>query len=124
MSDGEADWDSCAPEELTSQQGTQQYEEMRKIQRENKARVFREGKERRKKLMQKLTSKHLQKGQVTSDKAIIETHEKSHDNKGMLLDDIVKLLAAREKIVFTSDSEDDKSEKKAASRKRSQKKLG
>ncbi|XP_073018812.1 uncharacterized protein [Primulina eburnea] len=124
MSDGEVDWDSDAPEEFTSQQGMQQDEEIRKIQRENKARVFREGKERRKKLAQKLTPKSLPKGQETSDKAIIETHEESHVNKGMLPDDIVQLLAAREKIVFTSDSEDEKSEKKPASRKRRPKKYG
>ncbi|KZV54403.1 hypothetical protein F511_09718 [Dorcoceras hygrometricum] len=121
---GEVDGDSDAPEEFTLQQGLQQDEEIRKIQRENKARVVREGKERRKKLAQKLTPKLLPKGQETSDKTIIETHEESDDNKGMLPDDIVKLLAAREKITFTSDSEDEKSEKKPASRKRRPKKSG
>ncbi|XP_073128084.1 uncharacterized protein [Henckelia pumila] len=124
MSNGEVDWESDAPEEFTSQQGMQQDEEIRKIQRENKARVFREGKDRRKKLAQKLTPKSLPKGQETGDSTIMETHEESHDNKGMLPDDIVKLLAAREKIVFTSDSEDEKTEKKPASRKRRPKKSG
>ncbi|KAL6507414.1 hypothetical protein OROGR_023609 [Orobanche gracilis] len=112
------DSDSDAPEEFTAQQGIQLDEEIRRVQTENKTRVAREGKERRRKWAQKLTPRSLPKEESTKNEIESETHEESQDNKGMLPDDIVKLLAAGEKKVFTSDSEDEKDEKKPASKKR------
>ncbi|GFQ01925.1 hypothetical protein PHJA_002336400 [Phtheirospermum japonicum] len=125
MPDKEMDSDSDAPEEFTAHQGMQQDEELRKVQRENKARVAREGKERRRQRAQKLTPRSLPKeGKSKKDETETETHEDSEGNKGMLPDDIVKLLAANEKKVFTSDSEDEQVDKKPASKKRKPKKSG
>ncbi|XP_057768441.1 uncharacterized protein LOC130988576 [Salvia miltiorrhiza] len=107
--------DSDAPEEFTSEQGMQQDEEIRQVQKENKARVVREVKERRRQWAQKLTPRPLPKKIITEHET--ETKEESLVNKGMLPDDIVKLLAEREKKVFTSDSEDEKVEKKPKKRK-------
>lgn len=104
-------------------QGMQQDEEIRKVQRENKSRVVREVKERRRQWAQKLTPR-LPKEKGTKDETENETTEESLVNKGMLPDDIVKLLTEREKKVFTSDSEDEKVEKKSASKKRKSKKSG
>ncbi|KAL6521636.1 hypothetical protein OROGR_018205 [Orobanche gracilis] len=112
------DSDSDAPEEFTAQQGIQLDEEIRRVQTENKTRVAREGKERRRKWAQKLTPRSLPKEENPKNEIESETPEESQDNKGMLPDDIVKLLAAGEKKVFTSDSEDEKDEKKPASKKR------
>ncbi|GER33177.1 AAR2 protein family [Striga asiatica] len=120
MSDKEMESDSDAPEVFSVRQGMQQDEEIRKVQRENKARVVREVKERRRKWAKNLTPKPLPKERSTIDESETktETNEDSQGNNGMLLDDIVKLLAAREKIVFTSDSEDEKVEKRGTSKKR------
>ncbi|CAA0832318.1 Unknown protein [Striga hermonthica] len=126
MSDKEMESDSDAPEVFTVRQGMQQDEEIRKVQRENKARVVREVKERRRKWAKNLTPKPLPKKRSIKDETETktETYEDSQGNNGMLPDDIVKLLAAREKIVFTSDSEDEKVEKKGTSKKRKLKKSG
>lgn len=62
-------------------------------------RVVREGKEKRKKWAEKLTPKPAQKDVSIEDAMDIESEEESPDNKGMLPDEIVKLLAAREKYV-------------------------
>ncbi|KAH6806504.1 hypothetical protein C2S53_013047 [Perilla frutescens var. hirtella] len=115
---------SDEPEEFTSEQGMQQDEDIRKVQKENKARVVREVKERRRQWAQKLTPRSLPKEESTKHETENETREESLVNKGMLPDDIVKLLAEREKKVFTSDSEDEKVEKKSASKKRKSKKHG
>ncbi|KAL1563258.1 hypothetical protein AAHA92_05745 [Salvia divinorum] len=112
-----ADYDSDGPEEFTSEQGMQQDEEIRKVQKENKARVVREGKERRRQWAQNLTPRSLPKKEITEHEMENETREESLVNKGMLPDDIVKLLAEREKKVFSSDSEDEKVEKKSKRRK-------
>ncbi|KAF9608884.1 hypothetical protein IFM89_011922 [Coptis chinensis] len=53
-----------------------------------------------------------------------EPHEAAAVKHGMLPTDIVNLLAAREKQVFLSDSEDDKNEEKPAPRKKKQKHYG
>ncbi|KAH6826847.1 hypothetical protein C2S53_013045 [Perilla frutescens var. hirtella] len=116
--------ESDAPEEFTSEQGMQQDEDIRKVQKENKARVVREVKERRRQWAQKLTPRSLPKEESAKHETENETREESLVNKGMLPDDIVKLLAEREKKVFTSDSEDEKVEKKSASKKRKSKKHG
>ncbi|KAL7094546.1 hypothetical protein ACP275_11G110400 [Erythranthe tilingii] len=127
MSDKEIDSETDAPEEFSVQQGMQQDEEITKVQREHKARVVRESKERRRQWAQKLTPKPVPKEESTKDEPETEAQEEEPskgNNNGMLPDDIVKLLAAREKKVFTSDSEDEKDEDKAASKKRRLKKSG
>ncbi|KAL2499749.1 hypothetical protein Adt_25299 [Abeliophyllum distichum] len=125
----EVDSDSGAPEEFTVQQGIQQDEEIRKVQRENKARVVREGKQRRRKWAEKLTPRPSRRDGRTINKSKTETNEESLDNEGMLPDDVVQHLAANEnaanqKKVFSSDSEDEKAEKKNASRKKRTKDSG
>lgn len=116
MARREEDSDSDAPEEFTLEQGIQQDKEITKARRENKARVVREGKERRRQWAQKITPRPSR-----GDKSIqndSETPQESDDNRGMLPDDIVKLLASQEKKVFLSDSEEEKTEKGRPSRKK------
>ncbi|XP_061374489.1 uncharacterized protein LOC133316723 [Gastrolobium bilobum] len=121
MSDRE-DNDSDAPEEFTAEQGIQQDEEIRKIQRENKARVVRERKERRRKLAQSRPSKADENSQDVSG---TEPQQESNTAAGFLPDNIVQMLAAREKQVFLSDSDEEKDEMKpTASRKKKSKKSG
>ncbi|XAR57844.1 hypothetical protein NMG60_11026126 [Bertholletia excelsa] len=127
MSERDEGSDSDAPEEFTSEQGQQQDVEIRKAQRENKSRVVREGKERRRKRAQQNTPKQRRSDESIQDFAKTETNEESNYNRGMLPNEIVKLLAAREKQVFASDSEEEKEEKtmkSGAQRKRGQKALG
>ncbi|KAI5665862.1 hypothetical protein M9H77_15715 [Catharanthus roseus] len=124
MSGRGEDSDSDAPEEFTSQQVIAQDEEITKVQKENKARVLREGKERRRKWAEKLTPKPVQEEESIEDSKEIESQEEFRDNKGMLPDEIVKLLAAREKKVFSSDSEDEKPKKTTTSKKKRTKKSG
>ncbi|XP_052196794.1 uncharacterized protein LOC127804102 [Diospyros lotus] len=111
MSGREEDSDSDAPEEFTSEQGLEQDAEIRKVQMENKARVVREGKERRRQWAQKKTPRKPQSEEVVQEAVEIETNQEPHDNRGMLPNDIVKVLAAREKQVFLSDSEEEKEKK-------------
>ncbi|KAI3500534.1 hypothetical protein L1887_36356 [Cichorium endivia] len=110
---GREDSDSDAPEEFTAEQAIQKDEEIRTIQKENKARVLREVKERRRKWAEKLTPRAKKSIQDTEE---TETQHQASENKGMLPDDIVKLLAANEKKVF-SESEDENSEKKPRKKK-------
>ncbi|KAG8367037.1 hypothetical protein BUALT_Bualt16G0030800 [Buddleja alternifolia] len=124
MSNREVDSDSDAPEEFTLQQGMQQDEEIRKVRTESKSRAVREVKERRRQWAQKLTPRALPKEECNKDETEIEKHEESQNDKGMLSDDIVKLLADREKKVFTLESEDEEAVKKPMSKKRRPKKSG
>ncbi|XP_075653283.1 uncharacterized protein LOC142623717 [Castanea sativa] len=118
-----SDNDSDAPEELTYEQGAQQDEEIRKVQKENKTRVVREEKERRRKWAQNLTPRPSRKGESAKDAKEAETQE-SIGNDGMLPNDIVNVLAAREKKVFLSDSDDEKAEVKPTKRKKKSKTSG
>ncbi|KAI3452090.1 hypothetical protein Pfo_008755 [Paulownia fortunei] len=143
MSDSEVDSNSGAPEEFTSQQvrtiisyetnfiywkfsgnyssffssafsrDATRRRDKRSPEKKKKARVVCEGKER-----------HTQWEDPSKDETETETHEEAKDNKEMLPDDGAKLLAACEKKVLTSDYEDQKAEKKPASRKRRPKKSG
>lgn len=115
MSDRE-DYDSDAPEEFTAEQGVLQEEEIAKIQKENKARVLREGKQRRRKWAQRITPRPSKKEESISYVPEFETFQESQSDMGMLPDNIVQMLAAREKQVFSSDSEDEKPEVKPTSR--------
>lgn len=117
-------YDSDAPEELTAEQGLQQDEEIRKVQKESKARILREGKERRRIWAQRKTPRPSRVGEDIQDVAKIELEKESSGRAGMLPSDIVEMLAAQEKQVFFSDSEDEKTEVKPASRKKKKKSSG
>ncbi|KAF5766227.1 hypothetical protein HanRHA438_Chr15g0725191 [Helianthus annuus] len=108
------DSDSDAPEEFTAEQAIQKDEEITTIQKQNKARIAREVKERRRKWAEKLTPRQPRPNKNVPDE---EEETETPSNKGMLPDDIVKLLAANEKKVFSSESEDEKSEKKPRKKK-------
>lgn len=118
------DDDSDAPEEFTFHQALQQDEEIRKVQQQSKARVQRERKERRKKLVERLTPRPKSKveasdgeDEMVEDEEEADANKQSQVNTGMLPNDIVNLLAAREKQVFLSDSEDEKEERKPKKKK-------
>ncbi|KAK9285518.1 hypothetical protein L1049_024712 [Liquidambar formosana] len=118
------EYDSDAPEEFTSEQGVQLDEEIRKVQKENKARVVREGKERRRQWAKRKTPRSSKGGETVEDVIETETHQQSVGSGGMLPNDIVKLLATREKQVFLSDSEEEKAEEKPSSRRKRAKSSG
>ncbi|KAL4369199.1 hypothetical protein GQ457_05G013200 [Hibiscus cannabinus] len=124
MSDREEDYDSDAPEEFTNQQGIKQDEKIRKIQKENKARVLREGKERRRLWAQRKTQRQSAKVENGQEDAEAEIDEESQAKKGMLPTDIVEMLASREKQVFLSDSEDEKAKVDPTPKKRKKKNTG
>ncbi|XP_068653221.1 uncharacterized protein [Aristolochia californica] len=123
----DSDDGSDAPEEFTTEQGIRQDGEIKKIQWENKTRVAREAKEKRRKWA-------LRKTQVegeTVSKAISEPElpqeEEEEDQEGMhgmLPKHIVDVLAAREKQIFHSDSEDELIDKKNRLKKRKTRKSG
>ncbi|GLU13649.1 hypothetical protein SLE2022_302730 [Rubroshorea leprosula] len=118
------DYDSDAPEEFTQEQGVQQDEEIRKVVKENKARAVREGKERRRLWAQKKTPKKSKEVNNVKDVVEAETEDEPRANIGMLPTNIVEMLAAREKQVFLSDSEDENSEEKPRKRKKKHKSSG
>ncbi|TXG59540.1 hypothetical protein EZV62_014113 [Acer yangbiense] len=126
MSNREKDYDSDAPEEFTAEQLD---EEIQKVQKDNKARVVREGKERRRLWAQRKTPRSSKRGEDKQgegiqDVAETEPEKESTANVGMLPSDIVELLASREKQVFLSDSEDEKAEVKRNPRKKKKKSSG
>ncbi|XP_030529681.1 uncharacterized protein LOC115740335 [Rhodamnia argentea] len=119
--------DSDAPEELTAEQAFHRDEEIRKIQEDNKARVTREGKARRRLWAQRKTprpSKRPIDGQEITENGTEEDGNESLERRGMLPNEIVTLLAAREKQVFLSDSEDERAESKPISQKKKVKRSG
>ncbi|WCJ31021.1 hypothetical protein M5689_012539 [Euphorbia peplus] len=124
MSDRE-DNDSDAPEEFTSEQAVKQDEELTKLHKENKTRVVREAKERRRQWAQKKTPRPPKVDE--SKQNVVESEpdqEEPLGTGGMLPNDIVELLAAREKKVFSSDSEDEKVESRSRPRKKKSKSSG
>uniref|UniRef100_A0A6N2LAH2 Uncharacterized protein n=1 Tax=Salix viminalis TaxID=40686 RepID=A0A6N2LAH2_SALVM len=127
MSDRE-DSESDAPEEFTAVQGIQQDEEIRRVQKESKARVVREAKEKRRRLAQRKTAQPPKVNESVLDvvEAEIETEsgKESLGSGGMLPSDIVQLLAAQEKKVFLSDSDDEKAEEKRLRKKKKCRSLG
>ncbi|TKY70522.1 hypothetical protein E2542_SST06812 [Spatholobus suberectus] len=124
MSDREGN-DSDAPEEFTTEQGIQQDEEIRRIQKENKARVVRERKERRRRWAQKITPRPSKAGEKSQDLSASEPQQESNTTSGFLPDNIVQMLAAREKQIFLSDINEEKDEiKPITSRKRKSRKSG
>lgn len=118
--------DSEAPEEFTAEEAMRQDEEIRRIRRENEARVAREKKERRRKWAQRFTPKPKPKKESTEEEPEeAETREELVDKKEMLPDEIVKFIATNQRKVFTSDSEDEKvEEKQPVIKKKKQKPFG
>ncbi|KAJ4843709.1 hypothetical protein Tsubulata_024555 [Turnera subulata] len=121
---GREDSDSDAPEEFTAEQGIQQYEDITRIQRENKARVARKAKEDRRKWAERKTPRSSKGHKAVQDVIDTEPEKEPTGAGGLLPADIVELLAAREKKMFLSDSEDEKVEAKRPSRKKKRKTSG
>ncbi|KAJ8634470.1 hypothetical protein MRB53_009315 [Persea americana] len=119
----ERDDDSDAPEELTAQQGIEQEEELRRVQKQNKIRVTQEGKERRRLWAQRKTQQSSAGGgaiEVSENKL----HQETQDTLEMLPNDIVDLLASREKQVFHFDSEDEITNNKPTPKKKKLRNVG
>ncbi|KAJ6916132.1 hypothetical protein NC652_018732 [Populus alba x Populus x berolinensis] len=143
---GREDSESDAPEEFTAEQGIQQDEEIRRVQKESKAScgiqnrcerstgwcktVVREAKEKRRRLAQRKTVQPPKVNESVRDvveaktETETETEKESLGSGGMLPSDIVQLLAAREKKVFLSDSEDENAEEKRLPKKKKCRSLG
>lgn len=127
---GREDSESDAPEEFSAEQGIQQDEEIRRVQKESKARVVREAKEKRRRLAQRKTAQPPKVNESVQDvveaktETETETEKESLGSGGMLPSDIVQLLAAREKKVFLSDSEDENAEEKRLPKKKKRRGLG
>ncbi|CAI0458531.1 unnamed protein product [Linum tenue] len=104
----DSDSESDAPEEFTAEQGIELDAEIRKIQKDNKSRVAREGKALRRKWAERKTPRPSKKGeQGVQDAVETKEDEESVAAKGMLPSNIVQQLAAREKKVFTTESDDE-----------------
>ncbi|KAF3438865.1 hypothetical protein FNV43_RR17140 [Rhamnella rubrinervis] len=97
--------------------GIRQDQEIRKVQKENKARIVREGKERRRLWALRKTPRPIQDVESVQDVTESETHSEPMASGSMLPNDIVELLTAREKQVFISDSEDEETEVKPKKKK-------
>lgn len=99
--------------------------QIRKVQKESKARVVRQEKERRRSWAQKRTPKPKEGSKVKEAVEIVAQEEPlAQAETGMLPSNVVEMLAAREKKVFQSDSEDEKVEEKPNKRKRKNKSSG
>ncbi|CAI0554328.1 unnamed protein product [Linum tenue] len=116
------DYDSDAPEEFTAEQGIELDAEIRKIQKENKSRIAREGKALRRKWAERKTPRPSKKGdegvQDTVETEDGDEEDGSLTAKGMLPSDIVQQLAAREKKVFFTESDDEDGNAKLPPRKK------
>ncbi|CAN6825240.1 hypothetical protein F2Q69_00008865 [Brassica cretica] len=103
-----------APEEFTQEQAQLEDAELRKIHRENKARVAREKKESRRRLAEKITPRKSRKVDTFDDIEEEEEHEEDPEalaNKGFLSKNIIDFLAEREKHKNSSDSEEEEANK-------------
>ncbi|XP_022947715.1 uncharacterized protein LOC111451498 [Cucurbita moschata] len=118
------DTDSDAPEEFTAEQGIQQDEEIRKVQKESSARVVREGKERRRQWAEKKTPRASKKSETVEDVAETPRHNDQVSKLGMLPSNLVQLLAEREKQVFSSDPGDEKPAAKSKTKRKKSKSSG
>ncbi|CAN8328210.1 unnamed protein product [Cochlearia groenlandica] len=133
MSENNKDHDSGsdsddAPEEFTQEQAKIEDAALRKIQRENKARVAREKKYSRKLMAEKITPRKSSKIETFED---VEEEEEEHEEdsgslakKGFLSKDIIDFLAEREKQKNGSGSEEDVEAGKDIRRKKKQKSSG
>ncbi|CAG7886123.1 unnamed protein product [Brassica rapa] len=124
--DHNSDSDSDGPpEEFTQEQAKVEDAALRRIQRENKARVAREKKESRRHLLEKITPKKSRKIETFEGEEETE-EEEDHEalaNKGFLSKNIIDFLAQREKLKNSSDSEQEEANKEHP-RKKKQKSSG
>ncbi|KAJ8431562.1 hypothetical protein Cgig2_025604 [Carnegiea gigantea] len=126
---GREDDDSDAPEEFTAEQVCVSLSvESDEAYLEE---VHREKKERRRKQAERLTPRpraqsiaHEDDDEMVEDDAGDDVTGQSQVNSGMLPNDIVNLLAAREKQVFLSDSDEEKMDKKPKQKKKKINKSG
>ncbi|KAF2541651.1 hypothetical protein F2Q68_00028702 [Brassica cretica] len=127
--DHNSDSDSDGPpEEFTQEQAKVEDAALRRIQRENKARVAREKKESRRHLLEKITPKKSRKIETFEEEEEEEEAEEEEDpealaNKGFLSKNIIDFLAQREKQKNGSDSEQEEANKQHL-RKKKQKSSG
>ncbi|CAH2076322.1 unnamed protein product [Thlaspi arvense] len=94
-----------APEEITQEQAMLEDAALRKVLRENKARVSREKKESRRFLAEKLTPKKSRKIETFEEEEEAEEDREALAKKGFLSKNIIDFLAEREKQKNGSDSE-------------------
>ncbi|KAF8691319.1 hypothetical protein HU200_040446 [Digitaria exilis] len=91
-------------------------------------RVTQEGKERRKRWAKRRTSskpnKKAPKEVEDEDTRQSEENEETHTMPGMLPNSVIEMLAAREKVTFSSDSEEESVKQKVQKRKKRTKTSG
>ncbi|CAF2146530.1 unnamed protein product [Brassica napus] len=125
--DHNSDSDSDGPpEEFTQEQAKVEDAALRRIQRENKARVAREKKESRRHLLEKITPKKSRKIETFEEEEEEVEEEEDHEalaNKGFLSKNIIDFLAQRDKQKNGSDSEQEETNKEHP-RKKKQKSSG
>ncbi|KAL0726217.1 hypothetical protein Bca4012_022310 [Brassica carinata] len=115
--DHNSDSDSDGPpEEFTQEQAKIEDAALRKIQRENKARVAREKKESRRHLAEKITPKKSRKIETFEEEEEEVEPEEEEDpqalaNKGFLSKNIIDFLAQQDKQKKGSDAEEDDTNK-------------
>ncbi|CAH8344403.1 unnamed protein product [Eruca vesicaria subsp. sativa] len=100
-----------APEEFTQEQAKLEDAALRKIQRENKARVAREKKESRKFLAEKITPKKSRKIETFDEEEEEEEDPEALANKGFLSKDIIDYLAQQKKQKTGSETEEEEANK-------------
>ncbi|KAL0872398.1 hypothetical protein Bca101_022103 [Brassica carinata] len=124
--DHNSDSDSDGPpEEFTQEQAKIEDAALRKIQRENKARVAREKKESRRHLAEKITPKKSRKIETFEEEEVEPEEEdpQALANKGFLSKNIIDFLAQQDKQKKGSDAEEDDTNKEHP-RKKKQKSSG
>ncbi|KAF8098951.1 hypothetical protein N665_0255s0027 [Sinapis alba] len=112
------------PEEFTQEQAKVEDAALRKIQRENKARIAREKKESRRHLAEKITPRKSRKIETFQDEEEEEAEPEALANKGFLSKNIIDFLAQRDKQKNGSDSEEDEETNKEHPRKKKKKSSG
>ncbi|KAJ0252327.1 UDP-N-acetylmuramoyl-L-alanyl-D-glutamate-2 [Hirschfeldia incana] len=128
--DHNSDSDSDGPpEEFTQEQAKVEDAALRKIQRENKARVAREKKESRRRLAEKITPKKSRKIETFQEEEAEEEEEEEENpealaNKGFLPKNIIDFLAQQDKQKKGSDSKEEEETNKQHPRKKKLKSSG
>ncbi|KAJ4914190.1 hypothetical protein Rs2_08811 [Raphanus sativus] len=112
MKEQNSDSDSDGPpEEFTQEQAKVEDAALRKIQRDNKARVAREKKESRRHLAAKITPRKSRKNESFEEEEPEEEEDREAlANKGLLSKDVIDFLAEREKPKNSSEFEEEEEE--------------
>ncbi|CAF1710364.1 hypothetical protein Bca4012_007182 [Brassica carinata] len=113
-----------APEEFTEEQAQLEDAALRKIHRENQARVAREKKESRRRLAEKITPRKSRKVETFEEEEEHEEDPEALANKGFLSKNIIDFLAEREKQKNGSDSEEEEDTNEEHPRKKKRKSSG